>query len=56
MKMQTRAAQIAAMAGQKLKQLGKLPEKPDKQQVERETPEQLAKRRELRAKLKSFAE
>lgn len=56
MKTQTRAAQIAAMAESKLKALGQLPEKPTKQQSEKETPEQLLRRRELAKKLKSFVE
>lgn len=56
MKTQTRAAQIAAMAESKLKALGQLPEKSPKQQGEKETPEQLLRRRELARKLKSFVE
>ncbi len=57
MKTQTRAAQIAAMAGSKLKALGQLPDKkPEKQQGEKEMPEQIARRRKLQEKLRSFLE
>ena len=54
---QTRAAQMAAMMEKRLEALGKLPEpKPEKPVQEQETPEQLARRTELKKKLRSWSE
>ena len=57
MNTRTRAAQIASMAKAKFSELGQLPtKKHDGPHCEKETPEQLAKRKELRAKLWSFVD
>lgn len=57
MKAQTRAEQMAAMMEKRLEALGQLPKpKPEKSVQEQETPEQLARRAELKKKLRSFAE
>ena len=50
----SRAAQIAAMAGEKLKALGQLPDVAKPKVVKAETTQAQQKRRELSVKLKSF--
>lgn len=50
----SRAAQIAAMAGEKLKALGQLPDVAKPKVVEAETTQAQQKRRELSLKLQSF--
>lgn len=52
----TRAAQIAAMAGERLKALGQLRDVTKPKAVEAETAQTQQKRRELSQKLKSFWE
>lgn len=57
MKAQSRAAQMAATFEQKLKDMGQMPKvKQAKPEPEQETPEQLARRAALKAKLRAFAE
>jgi hypothetical protein len=54
---QTRAAKLAANIEANLKAVGQMPDsKPPKPQIERETPEQLARRRILKEKLRSFVD
>lgn len=52
----TRAAQIARGLSQRMKALGQLPEVAEPKKLDRETPEQLQRRSELKKKLKSFWE
>lgn len=52
----SRAAQIAATVGARLKDLGQLPESPTKPQIEKETTAQTARRQELVLKLRSYVE
>lgn len=57
MKEKTRAAQMAALMEKRLEAIGQLPEpKPEKPEQKMETPEQLARRADLKARLRSFAE